>query len=387
MKPVVFTGGGTGGHIYPGLAIANELKDISKDCSIIWIGSNNGRDKTMVESNVSKSGDKSCDRFIAIPSGKLRRYFSFQNFTDFFKIGFGFLASIFILLRVKPAFVFSKGGFVSVPPCAAARLLRIPVYTHECDFSPGLATKINMRFAKKIFVSYEESKKFFSQKQLEKIVVTGNPVRDVFWNTNTQIGFDFLELSKPKKPILLVLGGSSGAHQINDLILQNLDWLLERFVVVHQTGMGEDYNNALEEKNQRVNTDSVYLPFDFIYSQMPHVVACADIVLSRSGANSLWESAVVGKPLVLVPLAGSGTRGDQIENAHHFQESGAAIVIDSLESDFSVFSENVKSALDMLLRSDVLKKMQKAIRGMITQNSSKVIADILTKEKGNYSDI
>ncbi len=380
MKTIVFTGGGTGGHIYPGLAIADNLKQSSNSISIVWIGSNNGKDKKMVLSDVSKDGIKTCDRFIGIPSGKLRRYISFQNFIDIFKIFFGFIASVFILAKIKPVIVFSKGGFVSVPPCMAAKLLKIPVYTHECDFSPGLATKLNARFAHKILLSYEETKNFFSDTNKVKSIVTGNPVRDVFWHTDKKIGLNFLGIDKYKKPILAVLGGSSGAHQINNLIFENLNWFLERFTLVHQTGPGEDYKKALEEKETIKDKDSFYAPFDFIYSEMPHVLSCADIVLSRSGANSLWECASLGKPMVLIPLAGSGTRGDQIENARHFEKAGAAVVIDSLEKDALVFSGNVKSALELMLESDLLETMRQASKALVLKNPSRTIAKIILDE-------
>ncbi len=380
MKSVVFTGGGTGGHIYPGLAIADELKLISKDISIVWIGSNNGKDKTMVESNIALDGKKTVDHFISIPTGKLRRYFSFQNILDVFKIGLGFFASIIALAKIRPLVVFSKGGFVSVPPCAAAKILGIPVYTHECDFSPGLATKLNMRFAKKILLSYEESKKFFPQSVQTKLIITGNPVRDVFFNSNKDIGYKFLGLKSQKKPILLVLGGSSGAHQINTVIFENIDWLVEHFTLIHQTGSGDDYTKAQEIKDSQKNLHVFYAPYDFIYSEMSHVVACSDIVLSRSGANSLWECAALGKPMLLLPLAGSGTRGDQIENAHYFEKYGAAIVIDSKESDFSILSGNVKKALELMCDQKIVKTMQSASSAMIKAKASKLIATILVDE-------
>ncbi len=383
MKPIVFTGGGTGGHIYPGLAIADELKAISNDYSIIWIGSNNGKDKKMVEANVSKTGVKTANRFIAIPSGKLRRYASFQNFIDIFKIGFGFIASVCILLKVKPLLVFSKGGFVSVPPCAAAKLLGIPVFTHECDFSPGLATKLNMRFANKILLSYEESKKFFNAASQPKLVVTGNPVRDVFFHTDSSIGFTFLELQKSKKPILMVLGGSSGAKQVNNVVFENIEWLSEQFDIVHQTGAGEGYKRALEVKASLPTDESiVYKPFDFIYSEMPHVLSCADIILSRSGANSIWECAVEQKPMLLLPLAGSGTRGDQVENAKHFQDKGGAVVVDSLEKDFDVLSGNITSALSIMKNEDSLQSMKNVLKEMTQTNPAKTIAGLLIQEIG-----
>ena len=157
---IAFAGGGTGGHIYPGLAIADELKTIASeknvDIELFWFGNSSGMDRNIVE----KSG--SVNKFIGIPSGKLRRYFSLKNFFDIFKIFAGFVASFFKLLFIRPVVLFSKGGFVSVPPCIAAKLLGIPVFTHECDFTPGLATRINSKFASKILLSYEETKKFFS---------------------------------------------------------------------------------------------------------------------------------------------------------------------------------------------------------------------------------
>ncbi|MBR1720940.1 MAG: glycosyltransferase, partial [Treponema sp.] len=163
----VFAGGGTGGHIYPGLAVADELRALAsesgKEINIVWLGNSSGMDKNLVE----KSG--SVDSFVGIPSGKLRRYFSIKNFVDFFKIFAGTVKSFFVLMKLRPAVLFSKGGFVSVPPCFAASILRIPVFTHECDFTPGLATRLNSRFATNILVSYEETKTYFPKGKREKI--------------------------------------------------------------------------------------------------------------------------------------------------------------------------------------------------------------------------
>ena len=187
MKTVVFTGGGTGGHIYPGLAVVDELKEKinstkidgkSLDVQIVWIGSSKGMDKNLVE----KSG--SVDKFIGIPCGKLRRYFSFQNFIDLFKIAAGFISAFFRLAKLKPLVVFSKGGFVSVPSCYAAKLLKIPVFTHECDFSTGLATRLNLKVAEKLLVSYEETKNKLPSSVQEKTIVTGNPVRPIFYTAD-----------------------------------------------------------------------------------------------------------------------------------------------------------------------------------------------------------
>lgn len=334
----VFAGGGTGGHIYPGLAVADELRSLfaekNQEIKIVWLGNSSGMDRNLVE----KSG--SADEFIGIPSGKLRRYFSFKNFTDFFKIAAGVVKSFFILLKLKPSVLFSKGGFVSVPPCFAASLLKIPVFTHECDFTPGLATRLNSKFASKILVSYEETKSYLPKEKREKAIVSGNPVRPVFYETNPENGKRFLFENRPdydeSKPVLLVLGGSLGAHQINELVANNLDWLTERFNVVHQCG-AKDADVMPKDK-------SGYFLHPFIYSEMSDVISCSDIVLSRAGANSIWECSVLGKPMVLIPLCGSGTRGDQVDNAHYFEEKGAAIVLlgEYAESDY------LKSALEKM---------------------------------------
>ncbi len=373
---VAFTGGGTGGHIYPGLAVVDALKS-HKDCTVYWLGSSSGMDRKLVE----KSG--SCDGFIGIPSGKLRRYFSLKNFSDVFKIGAGCIKAFFVLLKMKPDFLFSKGGFVSVPPCFAAKLLHIPVYTHECDFSPGLATRINTRFASRIFVSYAETAKFFAPEKQKAITVTGNPVRPVFFNANPAAGAEFLKISaeqKAQKPVLLVLGGSGGAKQINNLVWQNIEWLCQRFTVVHQTGASQDEDAALNLKDEKVQAlinEKKYLPYQFIYAEMPHVVAFADLIFSRSGANTLWESAVTAKPMVLLPLEGSGTRGDQLENARYFEGQGAALLVRSGKDE----AAEMKKALEQLESADkrleICENVKKLAGG---RNPAQFIACTLLEE-------
>ena len=162
---VCFTGGGTGGHIYPGLAVCDELRKICEknqnQIEIYWLGNSCGMDKNLVENSFYSENQRSADYFVKIPSGKLRRYFSFKNFLDIFKIFSGFIVSFFALLKIKPSLLFSKGGFVSVPPCFSAKILKIPVFTHECDFTPGLATKLNSRCAENIFVSCKQTADYF----------------------------------------------------------------------------------------------------------------------------------------------------------------------------------------------------------------------------------
>ncbi len=364
---ICFTGGGTGGHIYPGLAVADELKALAaennKELKIYWIGCSKGMDRNILEKACGPDGKPTADKFWGIPSGKLRRYFSLKNFSDLFRIAGGFFAAFHILLKQKPSVLFSKGGFVSVPPCLAAHLLHIPVYTHECDFTLGLANRINFKSADCMFVSYDETKNKLNSSEQKKVIVTGNPVRPVFYKTNAEKGLEFLGLaerikSSDNKPILLVLGGSSGARQINELVYENIDFLCNNFIVVHQTGLvnADDNRSAsLAEKHK----DS-YKPYNFIYKEMPDVVAAADVILSRAGANSIWEAAILLKPMILVPLCGSGTRGDQVDNAEFFRSRGAAEVLLGKQAD----SEHLIAALSQMLDdskrtsySEALKKL------------------------------
>lgn len=377
---VAFVGGGTGGHIYPGLAVADSLRQkffkAGRDVKIIWLGSLSKMDKEIVLNSVDKDGRACADKFYGVPSGKLRRYFSLQNFFDLFKIFFGFVCAFFILLKNRPAFLFSKGGFVSVPPCAAARLLGIKVYTHECDFTPGLATRINSKFASKVLLSYEETKEFFSNGTSPKFVVTGNPVRPAFYQADARLGLEFLGVTaaqKKAKPILLVMGGSLGAAQINELVWKNLSWLCERFIVVHQTGQK---NAALLPSDLTEEEKAAYHPYTFIYKEMPSVIACADIVLSRAGANSIWECASLKKPMVLVPLEGAGTRGDQVDNAEYFERRGAAIVL----TKSAMTETSVQSALSSMASAADRKKFAAACEAMLGQEKpSEKIAAILAE--------
>lgn len=376
---IVFAGGGTGGHIYPGLAVADELRQLcsekGKSVQIHWIGNSKGMDRDVVSKNSDSKGNPSADFFYGIPSGKLRRYFSLQNFFDIFKIFAGFFCSFFILLKVRPAVLFSKGGFVSVPPCFSARLLGIPVYTHECDFTPGLATRINSKSAKAILLSYEETKKYLNSSAVQKSVVTGNPVRPVFYNASAQKGFDFLGIKNADKPVLLAVGGSLGAKQMNDLIKENIEWLCENFILVHQTG-AKNAEDAKIELNSSIIKEN-YKPYSFIYSEMPDVIACADVVLSRAGANSIWECAVLKKPLVLIPLCGSGTRGDQEDNAAFFENAGAAVVLGRNKAD----SENLRKALETFVDKNNRTKYSEACSKILPdEKPARKIAALLLKE-------
>ena len=380
MKCVVFTGGGTGGHIFPGLAVAEALSS-SLECRIVWIGYAKGVDRKIVESSELYSASPSVLEFIGIPAGKLRRYFSFQNCIDVFKVAAGFIKSFFILLKLKPVFVFSKGGFVSVPPCAAAKFLKIPVITHECDFSPGLATRINSKFANRILVSYQETAELLPASLRSKVICTGNPVRLSFYSGRPEKGRSFLNI-KSNLPVLFVLGGSLGARQLNDLISDSIEYLVKHFVVVHQIGEANmDQGQKIKEGLLKSSPEFAenYKPYPFIKKEMADVLSLSSIVVSRAGANTVWESAAAGKPMILVPLEKGSSRGDQIENAEFFKKKGSAEILlgEDVRPDIFIrllrdlgFEENISG-------NERLKNMALASAALAGEKPAIVIGDFL----------
>ena len=382
---VFFTGGGTGGHIYPGLAVADELKSIAVsnnyDIKICWIGCSKGMDKNIVEKATGPDGNPTINKFFGIPSGKLRRYFSLKNFSDLFRILGGFIAAFHILRREKPGVLFSKGGFVSVPPCLAAILLHIPVYTHECDFTLGLANRLNFKSADFMFVSYDETKNRLSAADQNRVIVTGNPVRPVFYKTDVTNGRKFLGLNENgenAKPVLLVLGGSSGARQVNKLVYENIDFLCSNYTVVHQTGLLNSDDDKSAELVEKYGES--YKPYNFIYKEMPDVVSAADVILSRAGANSIWEAAVLKKPMVLIPLCGSGTRGDQVDNAEFFRSRGAAEVLLGAEADSEHLKLELTKMLDSQKRAAYSKALQKMTEGELpAQKIARILFERINK--------
>lgn len=245
-------------------------------------------------------------KFYPIYCGKLRRYFSFQNFLDFFKVLAGIFQSFFIIGKISPDIVFSKGGFVSLPVVVGAYLRGVPSYIHESDLSPGLANRISVRMCKKVFLSFEESRNYL-RKFKGEIIVSGSPVRDEILNGNRERALKSLKLEE-KKPVIFVIGGSTGAKQINDLIFESADEILKTFNIIHQCGSGK----MLEIKNKG------YRAFGFIKEEYFDFIALADLVVTRAGANALFELAIAKKKALVIPME-SG-RGDQAENAKLFSK-------------------------------------------------------------------
>ena len=374
MVCIAFAGGGTGGHIYPGLAVAEKLKNLlGQGCRIIWIGSTRGKDRAIVEgaspSSVASPSSMALE-FFGIPAGKLRRYFTLRTIPDSFRVAAGFFAARSILKKQRVQLLFSKGGFVSVPPCAAAASLGIPVFTHESDFSPGLATRLNLRFVRRtggrVFTAYEDTAAFLPAALRGRVTVSGNPVRPVFRSADPVKGRAFLGLAADER-LLVVLGGSQGAQELNALVRASLDNLRRHYTVLHQYGPEQEWDMPKTER---------YIPLPYINEEMPHVLAAAELVVGRSGAGTVWESAAVGKPMILIPLSGSGTRGDQVENARFFERAGAAQVLLGADAN----GENL-SRLVSALAEDPLKRsaMADAARQTGALDGASIIGDSLNK--------
>jgi UDP-N-acetylglucosamine--N-acetylmuramyl-(pentapeptide) pyrophosphoryl-undecaprenol N-acetylglucosamine transferase len=306
---VAFTGGGTGGHIYPGLAVAQALRAKGFEGRIAWIGSKKALDRSIVEAEGIE--------YHPIPSGKLRRSFSFENLADVVRVGAGYIASWKILKKLRPTLLFSKGGYVSVPPCRAAAHLGIPYLTHESDASPGLATRLNSNGAAAILAAWPRTAEKFSASLRGKVKVVGNPVRHSLLLGDPRKGREILNAPEGM-PVISFLGGSQGSKQINDIVAEILPRLAGKAFVFHQTG------RELFDAGHFVPCPGTYLPLAYVGKEIADILAATRLVVGRSGAGTLWESLALGIPMVLIPLSGPGTRGDQVENAALAQEAGAA---------------------------------------------------------------
>lgn len=366
MVTIAFTGGGTGGHIYPGLAVVERLKR-QLDCRVVWIGSSSGMDRSIVE----RAGIE----FIGIPSGKLRRYLSFRNAGDVFRVLAGFFAARSALARLKPALLFSKGGFVSVPPCYAAASLGIPVFTHESDFSPGLATRLNSRVAEVVLTAYPQTSQSLPPAAKSKTAVVGNPIRSAFASADAGRGRDFLGIG-PEERVLIVLGGSQGAAQVNDLVVAALPALTDRYVVVHQTGEG--WTPPAPELLASI-PEGRYRPYPYLREELPDLLAASDLVVGRSGAGTVWEAASLGRPMILIPLCGPGTRGDQVENAAYFEEAGAAFSLVGEAATPRALAEAVaRIADDAILRC----RMAEASAQVAGADAAQETSDLIVQRVG-----
>lgn len=351
---IIMTGGGSAGHVTPNIALMPILK--SKGFEIKYIGSTNGIEKGLIE----KEGIP----YFGISSGKLRRYFDVKNFTDPFKVVKGFFEAKRILTEEKPDVVFSKGGFVTVPVVMAAHMKKIPVISHESDMTPGLANKLASPFCTKLCVTFPESLKHIKD---NKGVVTGTPIREDILKGNKQKGREFCGF-KNDKPILLLIGGSLGSKFLNDTIRNILKDILEDMNVVHICGKGNVDNSLV--------SISGYKQFEYISSELPDVFAASDFIISRAGANSIFEILALKKPNILIPLSRNASRGDQILNAKSFEKSGFSMVIEEENMTNDVLKDSIKNLKDNA--SKYIEAMEKSTFG---NGTVQIVQEILKAVK------
>jgi len=341
-KKIVFTGGGSAGHVTPNIAI---IKELGKDWDIVYIGSKNGIEKELIQ--------KMNIPFFGINSGKLRRYLDFDNFLDLFRVLKGCLEARNILKKLKPDIIFSKGGFVSVPVILAARSLKVPIYIHESDMTPGLANKISQRFATKIFTSFEETKRFFPA---QKTTVIGSPIRKEILNGSAQKGRQFLGYDH-HRPILTIMGGSLGAKKINKVVRESIKQLTSKYQVVHLCGK----NN----KDDNISCNPLYTQFEYIHEELPDILAATDIVITRGGSNAIFEFSALNIPMLIIPLGLDQSRGDQLLNAKAFQEKGYSLTLE----EENLTSQKLMEYLDTIFvnREKYQKNMRESDKGEAIQ--------------------
>ena len=322
---IVLTGGGTGGHFYPVVAVAESIREIVKerkllDPEIYFFGPDAYDERALFDNDVV---------FVRTPAGKVRRYFSLLNITDAVKTVVGIVKTLIKLYQLFPDVVFSKGGYGAMPTLIAARILRIPVLVHDSDAIPGRATLFAAPFAKKIAVSFDEATEYFPEALRSKVALTGNPVRHDIVHPAKDGAHEFMELADPV-PVVLILGGSQGAQVINDTVLAALPDLVQRYQVVHQTGethftqVSETAKVILDKNERRYR----YKPFGYLSPLALKMAAgAADVVVSRAGAGGIFEIASWGVASIIVPLP-SAAQDHQRFNAFAYARSGACIVLE-----------------------------------------------------------
>ena len=346
MKKIVMTGGGTAGHVTPNIALFDSLQKDGYE--IHYIGSYEGIEKGLIE-------DKKIP-YYGISSGKFRRYRSWKNLTDPFRVLHGFFQARRLLGRIRPNVVFSKGGFVSVPVVMAAKTRHIPVIIHESDLTPGLANKLAMPSATKVCCNFPETLPYLPK---EKAVLTGTPIRQELLHGNKQAAKDFCGFTGDL-PILMVMGGSIGSVYINNAIRGCIDTLLTKYQIIHLCGKG-NIDESLKDKKG-------YAQFEYISENLPDLFAAADLVVARAGANSICELLALHKPNILIPLSRNASRGDQILNANSFAKQGFSAVLEEEE----VTSEKLMATID-----DVMAHRSKYIDAMKNSGQMNAIETIM----------
>lgn len=358
-KTIILTGGGTAGHVSLNQAIIPEI--MAMDYDVEYIGSKDGIEKELIGESFPQI------KYHTIASGKLRRYFSVKNFTDPFRVAGGLIQAVNIIRKTKPAAIFSKGGFVSVPVAMAGKMMNIPVIIHESDVTPGLANKIAMPFADHIFTVFNETLQYVPK---EKSTCTGAVIRSELMDGSAAAGREICRFEN-SLPVLLIMGGSQGSEVVNTAIRSNLQELIQSFNIIHLCGKGN-----LDETLQGINQ---YRQFEYVTHELPHLLHLTDFVVSRAGSNSIFEFLALKKPMLLIPLSRQKSRGDQILNAELFQKNGFALVLEEEEAN----PERFLQALSQLKADEemLIENMNQAESSKTAHEMAKLVLAHTKKEK------
>ncbi len=355
-KKIVLTGGGTAGHVTPNIALLPSLRDAGYEIS--YIGSYDGIEKKLItDFDIPYYG---------IATGKFRRYLDIKNITDPFRVIKGLGEARKYLKKINPDVVFSKGGFVSVPVVRAAASLHIPCIIHESDMTPGLANKLCIPVAKKVCCNFPETMAMLPK---EKAVLTGSPIREELTKGDKIAALDMCNFTA-NKPVILVIGGSLGAASINKAVREALPKLLTDFQVIHICGKDKIDNMLLHMEG--------YIQFEYVKAELKDMLALADLVISRAGANSICELLALKKPNLLIPLSANSSRGDQILNAKSFESQGFSMVLDDDNLSPDLLAEKVMELY--FTRQTYLDAMGKSNLLASIKSIMKLIEDAVAKE-------
>lgn len=355
-KKIVMTGGGTAGHVTPNIALLPALRAEGYDIS--YIGSYEGIEKGLIEDQKIP--------YYGIASGKLRRYFDPKNFSDPFKVLKGYHQSVKLLKKLKPDVVFSKGGFVSVPVVLAARRCKIPAIIHESDLTPGLANRIAIPRATKVCCNFPETLSYLPE---DKAVLTGSPIRRELLSGSAEAAFQLCKFKEHSKPVILIIGGSSGSRAINTAIRDLLPELVKNYNIIHLCGKGN--------LDSTLNAVPGYAQFEYANQELADMFALASLVISRAGANAICELLALRKPNILIPLPASASRGDQILNANSFRSQGFSYVLDEEQLTNTTLLDAIEHVFHK--KTSYLNAMEQSKMGNSIQTIIALIKEAATK--------
>lgn len=354
---VIFTGGGSSGHVTPSLPLISALQ--KKGIDIFYVGSKKGIERSIIKPLKIP--------YYAITVGKLHRYWTWKNLLTPFQLLAGIIQSFLICRKIKPDVIFSKGGFVALPVVIAAKLNGISAVIHESDLTPGLANRLCFPFAKLICITFPDTLKYF--KNNSKVLLTGMPIRDALLQGNYERGLKFCGFVDKLKPILLIMGGGLGSNIINECIRRLINPLTEKFQVIHICGRNKSDPAFEGIKN--------YKQFEYLQDELADVFAIADLIISRAGATAIYEILALKKPNILLPLSKKASRGDQIDNAKYFAQLGLSKVI-----YFEEFSDEklLKTVSESYENLDHLKTQLNRVK---KPNATQIIIDALVNLTSN----